>query len=45
MVYDERLESAGAFKPDHLGYSNHIFEDKYDSILRLWEIQKYKEVI
>ena len=27
LVDAERLESAGAFKPDHLGYITHIFED------------------
>ena len=40
----ERLESAGAFKPEHLGYINRIFEDTSDSIFRVWAIQKYKEV-
>ena len=44
LVDAERLESAGAFKPEHLGYITHIFEDNYDSIFRLWAIQKYKEV-
>ena len=41
----ERLESAGAFKPDHLGYIIRIFEDTSDSRFRLWDIQKYKELI
>ena len=40
----ERLESAGAFKPEHLGYITRIFEDTYDSRFCLWEVQKYKEV-
>ena len=40
----ERLESAGDFKPDHLGYITRNFEDTSDSIFRLWDIQKYKEV-
>ena len=44
MVDAERLESAGAFKPEDLGYINLIFEDTSDSIFRLWSIQKYKEV-
>ena len=41
----ERLESAGAFKPEHLGYITRIFEDTSDSRFRLWAIQKYKEVM
>ena len=44
LVDAERLESAGAFKPEHLGYITHIFEDTSDSRFRLWDIQKYKEV-
>ena len=40
----ERLESAGAFKPEHLGYIICIFGDTSDSRFRLWDIQKYKEV-
>ena len=40
----ERLESAGAFKPEHLGYITRIFEDTSDSIFRMWAIQKYKEI-
>ena len=39
-----RLESAGAFKPEHLGYIILIFEDTSDSRFRLWATQKYKEV-
>ena len=44
LVDNERLESAGYFKPDHLGYITRIFEDTYDSRFRLWEIHNYKEV-
>ena len=44
MVYAERLESARAFKPEHLGYINCIFEDTSDSRFRLWDIHKYKGV-
>ena len=44
MIDAERLESAGAFKPEHLGYINHIFKDTSDSRFRLWAINKYKEV-
>ena len=44
LVDAERLESAGAFKPEHLGYITHIFEDTSDSRFRLWAIQNYKEV-
>ena len=44
MVDAERLESAGDFKPEHIGYTTHIFEDTYDSRFRLRAIHKYKEV-
>ena len=44
LVDNERLESAGAFKPEHLGYITCIFEDTSDSRFRMWAIQKYKEV-
>ena len=44
LVDAERLESDGAFKPVNLGYITYIFKDHYDSIFRLWEIQKYKDV-
>ena len=44
LVDAECLESSGAFKPEHLGYTNHIFEDTFDSRFHIWEIQKYKEV-
>ena len=40
----ERLESAGAFKPEHIVYITRIFEDTSDSRFRLWDIHKYKEV-
>ena len=42
LVYAECLESAGAFKPENLGYITCIFEDNSVSRLRLWGIQKYK---
>ena len=44
FVDAERLESAGALKPEHLGYITCIFEDTFDSRFHLWDIQKYKEV-
>ena len=44
LVDAERLESAGDFKPEHLGYITRIFEDNSDSRCRLWAIYKYKEV-
>ena len=44
LVDTERLESAGAFKPEHLGYITCIFEDTSDSRFCMWDIQKYKEV-
>ena len=44
LVDYQRLESAGAFKPDHLGYITHIFEYTSDSRFHLWAIHKYKEV-
>ena len=43
LVDSERLERAGAFKPDHIGYITHIFEDTYDSRFCLWDIHKNKE--
>ena len=43
MVDNERIESSGAFEPDHLGYITHIFEDTSDSWSCLWAVQKYKE--
>ena len=44
LVDAERLESAGAFKPEHLGYKIRIFEDTSDPRFLLWAIQKYKQV-
>ena len=44
LVDAERLESAGALKPEHLGYIIRIFEDTSDSRFRFWAIQKYKQV-
>ena len=32
LVYAEHLESAGSFKPDHLGYITRISEDTFDSV-------------
>ena len=43
LVDSLRLDSAGVFKPEHLGCITCIFEDTYDSRFRLWDIQKYKE--
>ena len=45
LVNVESLESAGAFKPEHLGYIIRIFEDTSDPIFHLWGIQKYKEIM
>ena len=44
LVEAERLESSGAFEPEHLGYITLIFEDTYGSRFRLLVIHKYKEV-
>ena len=44
MVDAKHLESAGAFKPEHLGYITRIFEDRSDSRFCMWDIQKYNEV-
>ena len=44
LVDAECLESAGAFKPEHLGYITCIFEDTSDSRFCVWAIQKYKDV-
>ena len=41
----EILESAGAFKPEHLGYIIHIFDNTSNSRFHLWATQKYKEVM
>ena len=42
LVDAERLESARAFKPEHLGYINLILEDTYISRFCIWDIQKCK---
>ena len=44
LVDADLLDSAGAFKHEHLGYITHIFEDTSDPRFRLWDIQKYKEI-
>ena len=44
LIDSERHESARAFKTEHLGYTTCIFEDNSDSIIRLWDINKYKDV-
>ena len=44
LVDSEHLQSAGAFKPEHLGYITRIFEDTSDSRFSLWDIQKYREI-
>ena len=44
LVDAERLESDGAFKPEHLGYITIIFEHTSDSRFLLWDIHKYKDV-
>ena len=43
LVDVECLGNSGSLKPEHLEYTNQIFEDNYDSRLRPWKIQKYKE--
>ena len=40
LEYVESLESAGAFKPEHLGYIIRIFENTSDSRFNLWATQK-----
>ena len=45
LVDAERLESSGAFKTEQLGCIIHIFEDTSDSRFRLWETEKYNEVM
>ena len=40
LVDAERLESAGALKPEHLGYITCIFEATYDSRFHIWDIHK-----
>ena len=41
----ESIESARAFKPEHLGFIIRIYEDTSDYIFQLWATQKYKEVM
>ena len=45
LVDTECLWSAGGFKLKHLVYIIRVFEDTSDSIFRIWETQKYKEVM
>ena len=45
LVNVDLLDSAGAFKPEHLGYIIRNFEDTSDSRLHIWVTQKYREVI
>ena len=42
LVDAERLERAGAFNPEHIGYITCIFEDTSDSRFLLWAVQMYK---
>ena len=44
LVDSDHLESSISFNPKHLGYITRIFDNTYDSIFCIWEIQKYKEV-
>ena len=41
----ESFESAGSFKPEHLGYIIRKFEDTPDYRFHIWATQKYKDVI
>ena len=43
LVNVESLESAGDFKPEHLGYIIHIFEHTSDYRFHIWATQKYKD--
>ena len=45
LVDAEQLDIAGSFKPNQLGYINHIFEDNWDFIFSIWGIHNYKEVM
>ena len=45
LVTVESLESAGAFKPEHLRYIIRIFENTSNSRFQIWGTQKYKEVM
>ena len=42
LVNVKILDSAGVFKPEHLGYIIPIFEDTSDSRFHLWATQKYR---
>ena len=44
LVDAERLESAGTFYPEQLGYIICIFQDNSDSIFHIWATHKYEEV-
>ena len=41
LVDDDHLESSGSFKPNHIGYTTHIFEYTSDSRFHLWATNKY----
>ena len=43
LVDAEHIDSLEAFKPEHLGYIAHIFQDNSDSIYHICLIQKYKQ--
>ena len=43
LVNVESLESAGYFKPEHLGYIIRIFENNSNSRFQIWATHKYKE--
>ena len=45
LVNVEILDSAGAFKPNHLGYIICIFENNSDSRFHFWATHNYKEVM
>ena len=45
LVNVESLESAVSFKPEHLGYIIHIFENNSNSRFHLSATQKYKEIM
>ena len=44
LEYTERLESSGAFNPNHLGYVTRIVENNCDPRFHLWETQRYNYV-
>ena len=45
LIDIERLDSARAFNPKHLGYIICTFEDTSYSRFHIWATQKYKEVM